>query len=189
MRGTWPRTRTLGGLLAILTAACSTTGIGHGPSVSLPPPPPEDISPSATLSPTPTGSPGPESPLRVGSATVTLSGDLTLDLSLSSIETPAVWAPPPAPMDITWLGGADEQLHLSGMSFVSLTETGPDRTLSFTVPGPGGPVEFSSIAGECSVTVTPALPDDMAGVFICTLLTDVEGVTTVDARGNFSASG
>jgi hypothetical protein len=186
MRGTWPRTRTLGALLALL-AGCTSTGIGHGPSIS--PPAPAAISPSPTLSPSATASPGPESPLRVGVATVTLSGDLTLLVNLSSIETPAVWAPPPAPMDITWLGGTDELLHLSGTSFVSLTETSPDRTLAFTIAGPDGPVEFSSTAGECSVTVTPALPDNMGGVFSCTLLTDVEGVTTVDARGTFSASG
>jgi len=187
MRGTWPRTRTFGALLAVFAAACTTTGIGHGPTVS--PPPLDDISPSPTLSPSPTGSPGPASALRVGVATLTVSGDLTLDVSLSSIETPAVWAPPPAPMNITWLDGADEQLHLSGMSFVSLTETGPEHTLSFTLAGPEGPVEFSSTAGECSVTITPALPDNMGGIFTCTLLTDVEGVTTVDARGIFSASG
>jgi hypothetical protein len=29
----------------------------------------------------------------------------------------------------------------------------------------------------------------MGGVFSCTLLTDVEGAVTVDARGTFSASG
>jgi hypothetical protein len=50
-------------------------------------------------------------------------------------------------------------------------------------------VEFSSSAGECSVTITPALPDEMGGVFTCTLLTDVQGALTVDARGAFSASG
>jgi hypothetical protein len=120
---------------------------------------------------------------------VALSGDLTLDVTFSSIETPAVWAPPPAPMDVTWLEGGEQRLRLSGMSFVSLAETAVDRALSFTVSGPGGPIEFSSTAGECSVTVTPALPDNMGGVFTCTLLTDVEGVTTVDARGLFSASG
>jgi hypothetical protein len=120
---------------------------------------------------------------------VTLSGDLALDVSFASIETPAVWAPPPAPMDITWRGGDGVRLHLSGMSFVSLAETGEDRVLSFTVAGPDGPVEFSSTGGECTVTITPALPDNMGGVFTCTLLTDVEGLTTVDARGIFSASG
>jgi hypothetical protein len=168
-------------------AACTTTGIGHGASVS--PPPLDDISPSPTLSPSPTGSPGPGSPLQRGVATLSLSGDLTLDVNLSSIDTPAVWAPPPAAMDITWRGGGEEQLHLAGMSFVSLAQTSTEHALSFTVAGPDGSVEFSSIGGECSVTITPALPDNMGGVFTCTLLTDVEGDSTIDARGIFSASG
>ena len=111
-----------------------------------------------------------------------------MELSFASIAIPAVWAPPPAPMDITWQGPITQILRLSGTSFLSRADTSPERTLSFTVPGPDGPVAFSSIAGECSVTITPALPDNMGGVFTCTLLTDVEGVTTVDARGVFSAT-
>jgi hypothetical protein len=186
MRGTWRRTRWLGALLAV-TAACSTTGFGQGPSIS--PPPPDDVSPSATPSPSPTGSPGPESPLRTGIATVALSGDLALQTSFSTIEVPAVWAPPPAPVDITWLGTGGQRLNLTGTSFLSREETSADRTLSFTITGPDGPVAFSSAAGECSITITPALPDNMGGVFTCTLLVDVEGVTTVDARGVFSAAG
>ena len=189
MRGTWRRTRALGALLTVLTAACTTTGIGHGPSDMVSPPPPDGPSPTPTFSPTASGSPGPASPLVVGAANVTLSGDVTMSIGLPSIETPAVWAPPPAPMDITWSGGAVQQLHLSGTSFVSLAPTSADKALSFTVQGPDGPIEFSSTAGECSVTITPALADDMAGVFSCTLLTDVEGAVTVDARGTFTASG
>jgi hypothetical protein len=92
-------------------------------------------------------------------------------------------------MDITWRDGGEGQLHLAGMSFVSLVETSTEHALSFTVAGPDGPVEFSSTGGECSVTITPALPDNMGGVFTCTLLIDVEGDTTIDARGIFSASG
>jgi len=189
MRGTWRRTRVLGALLTVLTAACTTTGIGHGPSDAVSPPPPDGPSPTPTFSPTASGSPGPASPLVVGAANITLSGDVTMSIGLPSIETPAVWAPPPAPMDITWSGGAVQQLHLSGTSFVSLAPTSADKALSFTVQGPDGPIEFSSTAGECSVTITPALADDMAGLFSCTLLTDVGGAVTVDARGTFTASG
>jgi hypothetical protein len=189
MRGTWLWTRALGALLTVLTAACTTNGIGHGPSDTVSPPPTNGDSPTPTVSPTPSGSPGPESPLVVGAATVTLSGDVTMTIGLSSIETPAVWAPPPAPMDITWSGGAVQQLHLAGTSFVSLSPTSADKTLSFTVQGPDGPIEFSSTAGECSVTITPALADNMGGVFSCTRLTDVGGAVTVDARGTFTASG
>jgi hypothetical protein len=180
------RTPLLGVLLVVLMAACSTSGVGHGISVS--PPPPDESSPSPTPSPTPTGSPGPESPLETGVATLTLSGDLTMNVSFASIATPAVWAPPPAPMDITWNGPSAQQLRLSGVSFVSRATTSSDHALSFTVTGPDGPVEFSSIAGECAVTITPALPSNMGGVFTCTLLNDAEGVTTVDARGVFSAT-
>jgi hypothetical protein len=176
----------VGALLAVLAAACTTTGVGHGPSVS---PPPQDDSPSPSASPSATGSPGPESGLETGLATVSVSGDLTLDVRFARVATPAVWAPPPAPMDITWQGTSEQQLRLSGTSFLSRAETSADRVLSFTVVGPNGPVEFSSTAGECSVTITPALPDNIGGIFTCTLLTDVEGVTTVDARGTFSATG
>jgi hypothetical protein len=177
----------LGALLAVLAAGCTTAGIGHGPSVS--PPPPDGISPTPTATTSPSGSPGPESPLRDGVATLSLTGELTLNVTFSSIATPAVWAPPPAPMDITWVGTGAEQLRLSGQSFVSLAETSADNVLSFTVTGPDGPVAFSSTGGECSMTITPALPDNVGGVFICTSLADVEGATTVDARGTFSATG
>lgn len=176
----------VGAILAMLTAACSTTGIGLGPSVS---PSPTDDSPSpAVVSPSPTGSPGPASVLVAGTATLSLSGELSMDVPFASIALPAVWAPPPAPMDITWQGPSTQELRLSGTSFVSRAETSLDRALSFTISGPDGPVVFSSTAGECSVTITPALPDNMGGVFTCTLLSDVEGVTTVDARGVFSAT-
>jgi len=183
------RIRSLGVLLAVVTAACSTTGIGHGESVS---PPPPDVSPATTVSPvspTPSGSPGPASPLETGTATLALSGNLTMSVPFASIAIPAVWAPPPAPMDITWIGPSTEELRLSGTSFLSRSATSPERVLAFTVTGPQGPVVFSSTAGECTITITPALPDNMGGVFTCGLLTDVEGVTTVDARGVFSAIG
>jgi hypothetical protein len=117
-----------------------------------------------------------------------LTGDLAMTVTLTTIQTPAVWAPPPAPMDITWTSGPSE-LRLSGTSFVSLAATSANTVLSFTVQGPNGPAEFTSAAGECSVTITPALPDNMGGVFTCTLLTDVGGTLTVDARGAFAASG
>ena len=175
-----------GALLVLLAAGCSATGIGHGPSIS---PPPTSESPSPTVSPSATASPGPASPLNAGTGTLSLSGDLIMTVPFAAIATPAVWAPPPAPMDITWQGPTTQVLRLSGTSFVTRTETGPDHTLSFTVPGPDGPVVFTSTAGECSVTITPALPDNMGGVFTCTQLTDTEGVTTVDARGVFSATG
>ena len=178
----------LGVLWGVLAISCSATGTGHGPSPSISPPSIGDASASVTPSPSPSGSPGPESPLAIGGATLTLTGDLAMNVGLPTIVTPAVWAPPPAPMDITWSGGQN-LVHLSGTSFVSLAETSPVTVLSFSVQGPEGLVEFTSSAGECSITITPALPDNMAGVFTCTLLTDAAGALTVDARGTFTASG
>lgn len=176
----------VGALLLFVAAACSQTGIGHGPSISAPP---TSDSSSPSASPSPTGSPGPASGLNAGTATLSVSGDLTMSVPFASIATPAVWAPPPAPIDITWQRPTTQVLRLSGTSFVSRAETSADHTLSFTVPGPDGPAVFTSTAGECSVTITPALPDNMGGVFTCTQLTDAEGVSTVDARGVFSANG
>jgi hypothetical protein len=196
MRGMRLRTRALGArsgvfwgvLCGCVAIACTATGIGHGPSPSISPPSSGGESPTETVSPSTSVSPGPESPLEVGGATLTISGDLAMNVTFPAILTPAVWAPPPAPMDITWTSGQNV-LQLSGTSFVSLAATSADKVLSFTVAGTEGPVEFSSTAGECSVTITPALPDEMGGVFTCTLLTDVQGALTVDARGAFSANG
>lgn len=167
--------------------ACSSSGVGHGTSIS---PPAATASPSPTgVSPTPTGSPGPASRLTVGTASVALTGDLTLTATFAPLDDPAVWAPPPAPMDLTWSGPGPTRLNLAGTSFLSRADTSPERTLSFTVRGPGGPVAFVSAAGECSVTITPALPENMGGVFTCTALTDADGTMTVDARGSFTATG
>ncbi len=120
---------------------------------------------------------------------MTVTGDLTLTVSFAPLAEPAVWAPPPAPMDLTWEGTGPQQLRLTGTSFLSRADTRADRALAFTLRGPDGAVEFSSSAGECSVTITPALPDNMGGVFTCTALTDAQGSVTVDARGAFSATG
>jgi hypothetical protein len=179
-------TRALAAIIVSLAAACTETGFGHGPSISPPAPEP---SPSATVSPTPTGSPGPEAVLANGVASLSLTGDLIVNVVLPALADDAVWSAPPAAMALTWKGSRGQQLILTGTSFLSRQETSTDRSLTFTVVGAGGPVEFSSTAGECAVTITPALPDNMGGIFTCTALTDVEGATTVDARGAFSASG
>jgi hypothetical protein len=172
--------------IAAFATACTVTG-NVEPTISPPPPADIDGSPTATPSPTVSGPPAPESPLSTGIATLVLSGDLTQTVTLPNLAT-AVWAPPPAAMDLVWNGGGRE-LRLSGMSFVSLAETSAEHALSFTIPGPDGPLEFSSTDGGCSVTITPALPDNVGGVFACAAITDAGGGTTVDARGTFSASG
>ena len=172
--------------IAAFATACTVTGSVE-PSISPPTPSVVDGSPTATTSPSASESPAPGSPLSTGAATFVLSGDLAQTVTLSTLES-AVWAPPPASMDLAWASGGRE-LRLLGTSFVSLAVTSADHVLSFTVQGPEGPLEFSSADGGCSITITPALPNNVGGVFDCPAITDVEGGTTVGARGTFAASG
>jgi hypothetical protein len=124
----------------------------------------------------------------VGGATILLSGDLTLAVSLPTLAEPDVWSTPPAPMDLTWNEPGGQSLTVSGTSFVSRATTSTDHVLTFVVDGPGATLEFTSTAGECAVTITPALPDNVGGLFRCTGLTDGSGAFTVDATGTFTAT-
>jgi hypothetical protein len=171
--------------LALVGGACSETGTGHGNfSVSPPPAPSEAVSPSPTSS----ASPGPASPLTAGAATVFVSGDLTVTVPLPQLVVPSVWGVPPAPMDLTWTETGPQSLRIEGTSFVSRASTNADLTLSLTIGTATGSASFRSNAGECNITITPALPDNMGGVFSCSGLTDEDGNITVDARGSFSAT-
>ncbi|HET8766967.1 MAG TPA: hypothetical protein VFM86_06530 [Pedococcus sp.] len=182
MRGTVA----VGAVLAALAVGCTTTGTGHGESVS----PPAPATPTSTGSPSPTATPSsaPDGPLETGGAAVTLSGDLTAQVALPTLAEPDVWSSPPGPMALTWDEPGGQSLTLSGASFTSRASTSGDRVLSFVVDGPEGPVGFSSSGGECVITITPALPDNMGGVFTCASLTDTTGTVTVEARGNFAAT-
>ena len=173
-----------GAVLVTIAASCGTTGTGHGVSVS---PSVVVTSPSPTESPAPTVVP--DGPLETGGATISTTGALTVQASLSSLVEPEVWGTPPAPMNLTWDDPTGQSLSLSGTSFTSRATTGPDRTLSFVVAGPDGPTQFTSADGECSITITPALPESMGGVFTCTAITDADGNLTVNASGTFSATG
>jgi hypothetical protein len=186
MRGTWAACA----ILAFVLAACSERGLGRGPTVSPPPAPSPTASapPLASPTPSPSATPG-AGALAAGAASISLSGDLTVTTALPTLAGGSIWSSPPAPMLVTWTGAGGRELELSGTSFLSRQPTSEDRTLAFVVPGADGPLEFRSSAGECDVTITPALPDLMGGVFSCSSLSDVDGGVTVDARGSFSATG
>lgn len=182
MRRIW----SVGALLTTIAAACGTTGTGHGVSVS---PSIVVISPSAVPPQSPTTAPTVDGPLTTGGATISTAGEVTVQVSLPTLVEPDVWGEPPSPMNLTWDEPTGQSLSLAGTSFASRAATGDDRVLSFVVTGPAGPLQFTSSAGECSVTITPALPENMGGVFSCTAITDVDGNTTVNASGTFSATG
>jgi hypothetical protein len=175
-----------GAVLAGVATACGTTGTGHGVSAS-----PSVVVTSPDASPTESPAPTvvPDGPLESGGATISTTGELTVQASLSTLVEPEVWGPPPAPMNLTWDDPTGQSLSLSGTSFASRATTGEDRILSFVVAGPDGPTQFTSSDGRCSITITPALPESMGGVFTCTAITDADGNLTVNASGTFSATG
>lgn len=183
MRGSWA----VGAVLAALGIACTSTGTAPG-GVTVSPPPP-DATPVPSPTPSATASPGPDGPLQTGGASISITGDLTAQVSLPTLVQPDAWAPPPGSMDLRWSEPGGQALQLSGASFTSLASTSEDRVLELLVNGPTGPVEFRSAAGECTVTITPALPDQVGGLFRCTGLSDAGGAFTVGASGAFSASG
>jgi hypothetical protein len=142
---------------------------------------------NASGSTPPTGSPGITGSLTNGSAQVTLTGGINSTVDLATL-TNAVWSPPPGAMVFAWGGPKKQTLSLGGASFTSQQPTSDSHVLSFAVEGSGGDlVQFRSAGGECLVTINPALPNNVGGVFTCRSLTS--GDLTVQAQGTFSATG
>jgi hypothetical protein len=174
-------------VLAAFTVGCSTTGTGRGVSAS--PVDPGTPTASASASPSVDATPAADGSLETGAASVSVSGDVTAQVGLPTLFEPDVWSTPPGPMDLGWTEPGGQELRLTGTSFSSRLVTASDRTLSLTLDGPDGPVEFSSSDGGCSITITPALPDNVGGLFTCASLTDVTGSVTIQVQGSFSATG
>ena len=153
--------------------------------------------PSATASSAVTTGPSAVSPtaspiagsVAAGQASLSLSGGINTVVSFGRLATPAEWTPPPGTLALSWGGPGAQVLDLEGNSFTSQIATDAEHALSFTVNVDGAPVAFSSTAGECSVTISPALLSQMGGTFICTNLSSVDDAVSVNAQGSFSATG
>jgi hypothetical protein len=153
--------------------------------------------PSATASSAVTTGPSAVSPtaspiagsVTAGQASLSLSGGINTVVSFGRLATPAEWTPPPGTLALSWGGPGAQVLDLEGDSFTSQIATDAEHALSFTVNVDGAPVAFSSTAGECSVTISPALLSQMGGTFICTNLSSVDDAVSVNAQGSFSATG
>jgi hypothetical protein len=143
------------------------------------------IAPSGSVPPT--GSPGVTGTVDQGTAAVSTTGGITASVTYPSLSSPAIWTLPPGGFALVWRGQAKQILGLSGTSFAAQQPTSPERVLSFTVRGPDGLVTFTSSEGECQVTISPALPDQMAGTFLCTQVPSEESDVIVNAQGSFSA--
>lgn len=169
----------------LLLAACDRNEPLPAPT-TIPIGSPIEIPASAT----PTVDPEATSGLTLGSASVTLTGVVNLSESYLALGLPAVWALPPEDFSITWDGGGERTLSLSGASFTAQQPTSAERVLAFTVRGLEGPIAFRSEAGECLLTISPALPDRMGGTFLCSAISgqgDDGAAVTVAAQGSFSA--
>jgi hypothetical protein len=146
---------------------------------------PIEISPT----PAPTVDPEAETGFTTGAATVTITGAVSATETYPNLGLPALWVPPPGDFAMTWRG-PERELTLGGVSFTAQQPTATDRVLAFTVRTLDGPVVFTSSAGECLVTISPALPDRMGGTFLCSsvagTLEDGSSVT-VAAQGSFAA--
>jgi hypothetical protein len=182
--------------LSLLAVALTTAACGNDEPSATALSPPVFASPTTgnngvTIAPSgsvpPTGSPGVTGTVNEGTASVTTTGGLTASVTYASLSSPAIWTLPPGGIALVWQGQGKQILGLSGTSFAAQQPTSPDRVLSFSVRGPDGIVTFTSSEGECQVTISPALPDQMAGTFLCTQIPNEEGDVIVNAQGSFSA--
>ena len=173
---------------ALLTISVTACGNDDEPAPS-PTPPTESVEPSVSAFPStpPTGSPGITGAVNTGTASVRTDGSFTISVSYPTLSSPAIWTPPPGGIALNWSGSNKQTLGLSGASFTAQQPTSIERTLQFSVVGPDGLVTFVSGGGECLVTITPALPEQMGGTFLCTGIASEDGSVTVNAQGTFAA--
>ena len=124
-----------------------------------------------------------------GAATFAVTGDVQANAVLPNLIS-SVYTPPPGGMSIVWTaGGTDAStLGIGGLSFVGSKPTAPTLILTFSAQAGAEISTFVSSAGECTITIGTASPDELAGAFTCTDLGGSEG-RVVDATGSFSAQG
>lgn len=138
---------------------------------------------------TPSIDPEAETGFTAGTASVSITGALNLSESYPNLGLPALWVPPPGELAMRWRG-PERELTLTGVSFTAQQPTSPERVLTFAVRGTDGPIAFVSDDGECLVTISPALPDEMGGSFLCSAIagaTEDGSTVTVSAQGTFAA--
>jgi hypothetical protein len=124
-----------------------------------------------------------------GSISLRVSGDIRLERTLRELVS-AVYSPPPGGVALVWTaGGTDPStVGLGGASFVGSHPTAPALTLTITVPSPRGGFEtFTSLGGECTVTLDRATASAISGSFRCDDLGSATGAT-VGVTATFSAS-
>ncbi len=187
--------------LPLAVGACNrdtTSSLGPVPTATSPPPATSPASPATgstgvTVSPSgslpPTSSPGITGAVNAGTASATVTGGMVTTIAFGSLGSPAIWEPPPGGMALVWTGPSGQSLGIGGESFTSVQSTSGTRALTLTLRVEGKKAEFRSIAGECQITIDPALPNAMGGSYRCTALASTNGALSINALGTFSATG
>jgi hypothetical protein len=188
--------------LVALVAACSEEPAGPLPSPSsafaseVPATGPTGSGPIEGTGPTgaagdlPTTSPGAGTGnLERGSVTFQVSGDLEAERTLRTLVT-AVFTPPPGALAIVWVaGGVDATvLGIGGSSFTGTRPTAPTLSITLSVQTRNGIASFTSIDGECDVTIEVATEAALSGSIACDALAAATG-EVVDVSASFSATG
>jgi hypothetical protein len=145
------------------------------------------IDPSGSVPPT--SSPGITGAVNTGTAQVITTGDVSTQVTFGKLGSPAVWSPPPGAIALVWAGVSGQTFGLGGESFTAVQPTSEARSLALTLRLNNVKVAFRSVAGECTVTISPALPNNVGGTFQCANLDSVDGTLTINAQGSFSAVG
>jgi hypothetical protein len=145
------------------------------------------IDPSSSLPPS--SSPGITGSVTQGSATMTLSGTASGNLTLNTLSSPAIWSPPPGSLALLWSGPLKQSFGLGGASFVGQRSTSGALSLSFTVIVNAAAVAFTSTSGECIITITTAETTSVAGTYQCTGVPNDDATVLINAQGSFSATG
>jgi hypothetical protein len=169
----------------LLASAC-----GREEPTSLPDPIATGTPVEVPESTAPTVDPDAETGFTTGTAAVTVTGAVNLSETYPLLGLPSLWVPPPGDFAMTWTGPGERVLTLGGVSFTAQQPTSAERVLTFTMRTAEGQLAFTSGAGECLVTISPALPDRMGGTFLCASITGDAGdgtTATVTAQGTFAA--
>jgi hypothetical protein len=161
-------------------AACSGGGGPNpSPSASITP-----ILPSGLPSGVPSGLPS-ASGLGVfhsGTAQLTLTGDIESEVSFDRIGGTTIWQPPDGGMAITFINGKGDAFGIGGQAFTGTKKTATLLVASMAI----GNDIFTSVGGECSVTVSKATPTQLRGSITCDRFT--QNNKTIGATGTFEAS-
>jgi hypothetical protein len=129
-------------------------------------------------------SPSPVAPVVAppGAATLTLTGDVTGEYSLTG--STGTGRPADDHLDSSWSDTTGTSLALTGRAGSGTRTTAEGLVLTLTVLVNGSPVTFTSEDGECTVGMA-VQPTTVRGSYVCKDLTSADGKLVVKATGTY----